>query len=143
MMEVGDMPVGVSAILLNKKNQVLLGKRANSFGEGTFGLIGGKMKYGESIEKCIIRELREETGISVLTEDVKIFGLASTSIEIPMIQIGVVISKYKGIPNILEPQFCTKLDFFDLDNLPKLFIVSEVIIKLYKENKFYDRNYNI
>lgn len=142
-MEFGDMPIGVNAILLNKKNQVLLGKRNNSFGEGTFGLIGGKMKYGETIEECIIRELKEEIGVIVLKDDIEIVGLASTNIEIPMIQIGVLIKKYNGAPHIQEPQYCTKLDFFDLDKLPKLFVVSEVIIRLYLENKFYDRKYNI
>ena len=83
-MEFDDMPIGVNALIFNDKNQLLLGKRVNCFGEGTFGLIGGKLKVGETIESCIKRELLEEVGICVNIEDIEVVNLSSTNIEIPI-----------------------------------------------------------
>lgn len=143
MMEFDDMPIGVNALIFNDKNQLLLGKRINCFGEGTYGLIGGKLKIGETIESCIIRELFEEIGIYVNMEDIEIVNLSSTNIEIPMLQIGVFIKKYYGEPYNKEKEYCSEIGFFDLDNLPEMFEVTKTNLELYLRKEFYNRKFNI
>lgn len=143
MMEFDDMPIGVNALVFNNKHQLLLGKRVNCFGEGTYGLIGGKLKVGETIESCIKRELLEEVGICVNIEDIEVVNLSSTNIEIPMIQIGVLIKKYYGEPYNKEKEYCTEIGFFDLDNLPKIFEVTKTNLELFLHKEFYNRKYNI
>lgn len=56
----------VKAIVCNK-DKVLLVKRANteSIGPGTWELPGGKVDFGEELEDALVRELKEEIGISV------------------------------------------------------------------------------
>lgn len=50
----------VGIVLLNKKNQVFLGKR---IGESSWQLPQGGIKFGESPEQAMLRELFEEVGL--------------------------------------------------------------------------------
>jgi len=56
--------VGV-AIIVIKEDKVLLGKRKNSHGSGTWQFPGGHLEFNESIKDCARRELFEETGIKI------------------------------------------------------------------------------
>ena len=58
---------GGSAVVVDDAGRVLLQRRADS---GNWSLPGGVMEVGETIEQCVIREVREETGL-----DVEITGL--------------------------------------------------------------------
>ncbi|MBI3290612.1 NUDIX hydrolase [Candidatus Microgenomates bacterium] len=54
------------AILLNKEGQILLGRRARGDSFGMWALIGGKPdSLDKSIQDTIIREVFEETGLSL------------------------------------------------------------------------------
>lgn len=50
---------------MTKGNQVLLVRRANVHGSGTWSTPGGHLDFGESPEDCAIREVMEETGVEV------------------------------------------------------------------------------
>lgn len=52
--------VAASGIVYNGRGEVLLEKRADN---GWWGLPGGHVDVGESVEQAAIREIREETGI--------------------------------------------------------------------------------
>ena len=141
--EIDDVPIGVNALLFNKRNQLLLGKRKNVFGNGLFSLIGGKLKIGESIKSCIIRELFEEIGIIVKETDVRIANISFSFVGRPMIVIGTEILQYGGNPYNKEKQQCECLRFFDVSNLPTVFPVTKTNIDLFIQKKFYDYTYNI
>lgn len=49
--------------IVHQGNQVLLGMKKRGFGKGKWNGFGGKVKEGESIEKAMKRELKEEVGI--------------------------------------------------------------------------------
>ena len=53
---------GVGAVILDDEGNVLLEKRADN---GFWGLPGGALSPGESIEEAAVREVLEETGLSV------------------------------------------------------------------------------
>lgn len=54
------------ALIKDSKGRILLQKRSDY---GDWGLPGGAMEPGESIEETMIREVREETGISIKEYD--------------------------------------------------------------------------
>ena len=51
--------VGVG-IIITRGEQVLMLKRLNVHGQGTWSTSGGHLEFGESPEKCAIREAKEE-----------------------------------------------------------------------------------
>ncbi|KAI7867355.1 NUDIX hydrolase domain-like protein [Spinellus fusiger] len=60
--------VGIGCFVTYQKDNVtriLVGKRDGSHGAGTWQLPGGHLEYNESFEDCIIREVFEETNLSI------------------------------------------------------------------------------
>jgi len=47
------------------QDSVLLQKKARGFGRGKWNAPGGKIRFAETPEKAAVREVREETGLSV------------------------------------------------------------------------------
>ncbi|SNY89112.1 ADP-ribose pyrophosphatase YjhB, NUDIX family [Nocardia amikacinitolerans] len=58
---------GGSALIVDERGAILLQRRSDS---GNWSLPGGTMEIGETLEQCVIRETREETGL-----DTEITGL--------------------------------------------------------------------
>lgn len=56
--------VGVGALIL-KDGKILLSKRLNEPAKGKWSIPGGVVELGEKIEDAVIRETKEETGLSV------------------------------------------------------------------------------
>jgi 8-oxo-dGTP diphosphatase len=53
--------VGVGVIIV-RDGKILLGLR-RSHGAGTWALPGGHLEWGETVESCARREVKEETGL--------------------------------------------------------------------------------
>ena len=76
--------VGCSAIILDERGEkVLLTRRADN---GDWCLPGGGMESGESAEEACVREVWEETGITV--EVVRLIGIYTTPHRITVYQDG-------------------------------------------------------
>ncbi|GAB3157047.1 NUDIX domain-containing protein [Micromonospora sonneratiae] len=58
---------GGSALVIDDQGRVLMQCRADS---GNWSLPGGTMEIGETLQQCVIREVREETGL-----DIEVTGL--------------------------------------------------------------------
>ena len=71
---VGNRPLilpGAVVIILNDQNEVLLQHRT----DGGWGLPGGLMELGESLEETARREVKEETGLAI--GDLELQGIFS------------------------------------------------------------------
>jgi 8-oxo-dGTP diphosphatase len=65
-----NFTIGAFAIITNEKNEVLLSLR-NDF--DLWNLPGGGVESGESPWECVVREVKEETGLTVKIE--KLLGI--------------------------------------------------------------------
>lgn len=111
--------VGVALIVNNNKGQILLGLRNSNLGKKTWGLPGGKLEKGETIENCIIRETKEEIGLTL--EEMKYNCITNDIYEDGnhFVTIFVDAIKIHGIPTRMEPEKCLEWKYFDIDNLPR------------------------
>lgn len=59
--------IGIDAIILNDKDQLLLIKRDKNSKAypGYWGLVSGKVDWGEEIEEAVVREVKEETNLDI------------------------------------------------------------------------------
>jgi len=122
--------VGVGVIII-KDNKVLLGKRKNAHGAGSWNFPGGHLEYGESWENCATRETIEETNIIINN----IRFAAATNDIFPMEEKHYItiymLAEYKsGEVKIMEPDKCEEWDWFEWDKLPQpLFIPAQNLLK--------------
>ena len=56
--------IGVG-VIIKKEQKVLLLKRKNVHGAGSWSPPGGHLDYGEKPEECAIREVKEETNLDI------------------------------------------------------------------------------
>ncbi|WP_282692332.1 NUDIX domain-containing protein [Streptomyces sp. CC208A] len=56
---------GVSAVVLDDRDRILLGRRADT---GAWAVIGGIVEPGEQPADCAVREVEEETGVLCVPE---------------------------------------------------------------------------
>ena len=137
---------GVGIMLLNTKDEVLLGKRHDDpekaqsllHGEGTWTLPGGKLDFGERLDECALREVLEETGI-------KARGLEPVSItdeimhDAHFVTIGFLSREFEGTPKTMEPEEIVEWRWFSMGNLPEpMFPSSRRMINNYLKKKIYE-----
>ncbi len=122
--------VGVGVIVI-KDGKVLIGKRKNAHGSGSWAFPGGYLEFNESWEECAEREVMEETGIQI---DNLRFGTATNDIfekeNKHYITIFMVADLVSGTVEIKEPHKCEKWEWFHWDKLPcPLFIPFQNLLK--------------
>lgn len=102
----GRVGVGVGVLVL-RDGLVLLGRRRGAHGAGTWSAPGGRLEYGEQIEDCAARELREETGLTARSFEL---GPYANDIFEPAreqyLTVFVVARGIQGHPANLEPDKC-------------------------------------
>ena len=127
----GDRPQIGIGVIVRKRDKVLLGLRTSSHGSGTWSFPGGHLEFGEEIEACAIREVREETGalISVIRQ-----GLFTNDIfheeRRHYVTLFVVADYVSGDIEALEPEKCDRWEWFEWKDLPRpLFLPIHNLLK--------------
>jgi ADP-ribose pyrophosphatase YjhB (NUDIX family) len=72
---IGHAPIlmiGAVVLIVDKQNRLLMMKRSDS---GSWGLPGGAVEPGETVEEAALRETLEESGLRV--EEMSLFGVFS------------------------------------------------------------------
>lgn len=124
-------------VFLIKDNCILLGKRKNCYGEGTWALPGGHLEHGESLVDCISRELKEELGIE--GSDFKLITITDNIDDRGhYVHVSFLLERFIGEIKCMEPDLCYEWRFFDISNLPEdIFKPHQRILKTYFSNIMY------
>lgn len=110
-------------VLVNE-GKVLLSLRKNTgFFDGFYGLVAGHVEGNETMSAAMVREIREEIGLSISEEDLEMRYVSHRkSDDRESVDFFFYCSKIiRGIVN-KEPLKCQELRFFPLDSLPKKII---------------------
>ncbi|MCK4730720.1 MAG: NUDIX domain-containing protein [Candidatus Aenigmarchaeota archaeon] len=122
--------VGVGVIII-KDNKILLGRRKNALGAGTWQSPGGHLEFNETYEECAERETMEEAGIKI--KNIRFFTATNDIFDKDnkhYVTIFMVSEYDSGEVKIMEPDRCENWNWFDWNNLPQpLFIPVQNLIK--------------
>jgi 8-oxo-dGTP diphosphatase len=61
--------VGVGAVIWNADHQIVLIRRGKEPRMGEWSIPGGRLEWGEGLREALLREVREETGLTVEIEN--------------------------------------------------------------------------
>lgn len=105
-----------TALVVNRHNQLLLGKRAVEPAKGEWGLPGGFIEMGETMEQAALRELKEETGL-----EGKILSFIGCFPQESLFYGSIIIFGYRieaAGGNLQAGDDVEEIIYFDLDSLP-------------------------
>lgn len=116
--------VGVGAVIVGKAGKVFASQRGplsrNEAGKWEFP--GGSVEFGETLEHAIVREMREEYGVSV--KPVRLLCVADHILprEGPQHWVSptFICRLVRGEPKILEPGKCGAIGWFTIKELAQM-----------------------
>ena len=112
----------------NNKEEILLSLRENTgYRDGYYDLPGGHVDENEDLFAAMIREAKEEIGIYIFREDMKVVHIHHHFSK-NMLKFVFSVNKYDGILINNELEKCKELKWFEVENLPE-----NIIPKIRKE----------
>jgi len=116
-----DLLVIVAAALVDADGRILVQQRAAGRAmAGLWEFPGGKIERGESAETALVRELKEELGISTETACLAPAGFGTAPIEDgrQLLLLLYVCRKWSGIPKALDAAALRWVRPLELHDLP-------------------------
>ncbi|WP_239377220.1 MULTISPECIES: NUDIX domain-containing protein [unclassified Frankia] len=106
-------------LVLLKGNDVLFGCRQNTgYEDGAYHLPSGHLEAGESVVAALIREAKEEIGVTIQPEAVEFAHVMHSSSSGGRAAFFFTVRGWEGEPENHEPDKCSELRWFPLDELP-------------------------
>ncbi|QFU94680.1 NUDIX domain-containing protein [Amycolatopsis sp. YIM 10] len=107
-------------VLLVRGDELLLIRRRGDYGGGMWHLPSGKLDAGESLPAAATREAAEEVGVLVYPADLRHVHTVHVANSGPAPRLGVFFEarRWSGEPHNREPDKCSAVEWFPLDNLP-------------------------
>ena len=108
-------------LVLMKNQQILLLKRHNTgWQDGNYSLCSGHIDGGEPVTAAMIREAKEEIGITIQPSDLEVVHVMHRlSSDAEYIDFFLTARAWQGEPQNMELDKCSEVRWFKLDNLPK------------------------
>lgn len=103
----------------NNKEEILLSLRKNTgYRDGYYDLPGGHVDENEDLFSAMIREAKEEIGIDIFREDMKMVHIYHRFRK-GVLKFVFSVNKYEGSLINNEPEKCKELKWFEIENLPE------------------------
>ena len=121
--------VGLGVFVL-QNGKFLMGKRHGAHGQGTWGLPGGHIEFGESFEECAAREVAEEVGVTIknirfLTSTNDVFEKEDKH----YVTVYMIAEIDQGVPKIKEPDKMVALEWHSWQGMPSPLFLPLVNLK--------------
>ena len=123
--------IGIGVMVLDEE-RVLMQKRKNSHGDGTWSFPGGHLEYHENFRDCARREVYEETGLEVDVIDDYPVAVTNDFFEEGKHYVTLYLRArpISGEPETREKDKLSEIDWFPWEKLPRpLFKPLENLIK--------------
>ena len=121
--------VAVHLILTNDRGECLFLRRFNTgYKDGEYGLVSGHVEEGEDLKNAMIREAREEVGITLSSDDLDVIGVIP-SLPKSYVYFFLHTDTWSGNVKNMEPHKCDDMRWFDLHALPEntVFYVNQAV----------------
>jgi mutator protein MutT len=106
-------------LILLENNHVLFGRRQNTgYEDGAYHLPSGHLEAGESVVAALVREAKEEIGVTIRPDAVEFSHVMHNSSSGGRAAFFFTVSQWDGEPENREPEKCSELRWFPLDSLP-------------------------
>lgn len=117
--------VGVTGVILNEKNEILLFK--HTYRKQSWSLPGGYLKAGEHPAEALEREIKEESGLVVSADDMLKTRTDRDGSRLDMCFVGVFIGgEFKPSNEVSEYGFFSK-DSMPLLRSNQVFLIDEAL----------------
>ena len=110
-------------LVLKRGEEILLHKRINTRHEnGNYGMVSGHLDGNETVQGGIAREAKEEAGIVIAPEKLKVIHVMHNKAAPPYgeyLNVFLTTSVWEGEPKNMEPDRCSDLAWFPVHQLPQ------------------------
>lgn len=135
--------IGIGVIIENSDGKILIGKRIGKFAP-KYSITGGWFETGETFEQTAIREVKEETNLTIKNPKViAVTNNMETYNETGKHTISIILytKQFRGKLKVMEPEKCESWQWVDPTNLPEPhFDASRFGVQCYLEKKFYKKS---
>lgn len=117
--------LGCGAVILNKKNEILLMKRSRSLTyhrttAGLWSIPGGEVEFAEKVEDAVKREIKEELDIEIkILKPIGHWDQILPKSKVHWHSVTFLCRIKRGKPRITEPDKFDQIKWFPLDRIPK------------------------
>ena len=130
-------------LVLARGNQVLLSRRLNTgYHDGDYSLPSGHLNGNETLAQAAVREAKEEVGIDVNQEDLRLIHVVSRKADDgERVSFFFAAGKWKGEPKIMEHHKCDDLIWAERGRLPENMIpYVKLVLEKTKNNMTYSED---
>jgi ADP-ribose pyrophosphatase YjhB (NUDIX family) len=126
-------------LILRDGDNILLGKRINTgYGDGAFHPPAGHMEEGESATSALIREAKEEIGVTIHPDDVNLVHVMHNSSSGGRIAFFFEVDRWDGQPTNIESDKCAGWQWFSLGQLPdKMIPYAQEALRSYTQQEVF------
>lgn len=107
-------------VVRDADDRILLHQRAGTeWLPGYWDFPSGHVEDNESFAVAAVRELAEETSLTVRQQDLQIAHVSINQTDFSYVNVIFVATSWQGEPTITEPHKCSGMEFFAPQDLPE------------------------